>query len=305
MQHETATVKKVVKRYKTVNGDEKESISYNAKVSAKSGFKDGDEVVIIPADDFDEINNVDVAEFQQLKNDVADRDATIVANNESIAKLNAELKSKLNLINETTGKLKASEKTVADLRDDVSAKDKIIAELKSELNVANATIDDVTAERDSIHSKLNELSDVLSSKNSIIDDLDSTIKELEKDVAVYDAIDISGLKDKAKELEKANKVIIRLQSETKEYILLNAYKDKKIDALENKGALDYILNRNVTAGIPEPTLLLIDSSGNPITDNDAELEIDKIAESNDDATDDNGDATPDDDDSGKDTLTII
>ena len=62
MQHETATVKKVVKRYKTVNGDEKESISYNAKVSAKSGFKDGDEVVIIPADDFDEINNVDVAE---------------------------------------------------------------------------------------------------------------------------------------------------------------------------------------------------------------------------------------------------
>ena len=54
MQHEKAVIKKSVKKYKTVKGVEKESISYNAKIGVDSEFNDGDIVVIIPADEYDE-----------------------------------------------------------------------------------------------------------------------------------------------------------------------------------------------------------------------------------------------------------
>lgn len=275
MQHEIAEIKKSVKKYKTVKGIEKESISFYANLGSKSEFDDGDNVAVAPLDEFNKLNEISADEIQQLKNDAADKDAAI------------------DRLNEINAKLKASEKNVADLRDNISKKDKIIAELESELKVADATIDDLSDKKDKVHSKLSDLSDVLSNKNSVIDDLDKQIIELEKEIAVLNVIDISELKEKAKDSDKANKIIIRLQNQIIELKDLLKYKDDKIYRLENKGLLDTILNKDVTADITAPTLYLIDSSGNLKDKKDINV-----------AASDVGDDKPDDN-SDKDTLTII
>ena len=74
------------------------------------------------------------------------------------------------------------------------------------------------------------------------------------------------------------------------------YKDKEIDALENKGVLDTLFKKDVTADIDSPTLYLIDSSGNLIKEKD-DIDVD--------ASDVADDHVENDDDSGDDTLTII
>ena len=96
MQHETATVKKVVKKYTVKDGVEKESISFNVKLKSNSEFNDGDNVAVVLLDDFSNLDNISADEIQQLKNDVADKDEIIAANNESIGKFKADIKEKSN-----------------------------------------------------------------------------------------------------------------------------------------------------------------------------------------------------------------
>ena len=69
MQHETATIKKVVKKYTTKDG-EKESISYNAKLTADSVFKDGDKVAVVPLDTINELDNISADEIQNFMNNI-------------------------------------------------------------------------------------------------------------------------------------------------------------------------------------------------------------------------------------------
>lgn len=284
MQPETATVKKVIKKYKTKDGAEKESISYNAKLTADSEFKDGDIVAVIPIDELDAIGDAD--EIQNLKDIVADKDATIDELNESNAKLNAELQNKFNLINDVTAKLKASEKTVDDLKSDISEKDDIIAELHSDIKVANS-------KNDELHKKLDELNDLLTGKDETIAELDATIVDYKIKIAEFNAVDVDKLKEKADKLDavkddlidvtnrldsKSN-VISLLQNQIMELQQLLKFKDNKIDRLENKGALDYILKRDVTADIDSPTLFLIDPSGNLIKENpDIEVDASDVAD---------------------------
>ena len=224
MQHETATVKKVIKRYSTKDG-EKESISYTAKLKPDTAFDNGDVVAVISADKVDAIANVDADVVADLENSIAVKDETIAANNETINKLNAELKSKMNLINDVTAKLKASEKTAAELESDISANDETIAELKSDIKVADATIKNLensvadkdneliaakkviaendktiaalTSKNDALHERLDELSDLLSGKDETIAALDETVTEYKIKVAEFNAIDVDKLKEKA------------------------------------------------------------------------------------------------------------
>ena len=325
MQHETATVKKVIKRYNTDKYGEKESISFNVKLKSNSSFDDGDNVAVVLLDDFKELDDISADEIQQLKKDVADKDETIAANNESIAKLNAELKSKMNLINDVTAKLKASEKTVGDLESDISEKDDIIAELKSDIKVADATISDLknniadkdaelvaskkviaenekmiaelSAKNDALHKRLDELTDLLTDKDKTIASLDADIVDYKIKIAEYDAIGIDKLKEKSDELDdvkdelvavikrlddKSN-VISLLQNQIMELQQLVNYKDKENDALKNKGVLDTIFKKDVTANITAPTLYLIDSSGNLIKENpDIDVDAADISDDHDD-----------------------
>ena len=304
MQHETASVKKVVKKYTVKDGVEKESISFNVKLKSNSEFNDGDAVAVVLLDDFDGLDNVSADEIQQLKNAVADKDETIAANKESIDKLNAELHDKFNLINDVTAKLKASEKTIAELESDISAKDNIIAELKSDGKVADATITglknnvadkdakltasettikdnektiaELSAMNDALHERLDELSDLLSGKDETIAALDESVVNCKIKVAELNAVDVDKLKEKAdkvdavtdelidvtKKLDGKSNVISLLQNQIMELQQLVNYKDKEIDALENKGTLDCLFKRDVTADIDSPSLHLIDMSGN-------------------------------------------
>lgn len=345
MQHETAEIKKSVKKYKTVKGIEKESISFYANLGAKSEFDDGDIVAVALLDDFNELDNISADEIKDLKNDVADKDETIAANNERIDKLNAELKDKFNLINDVTAKLKASEKTVVDLKSDISAKDKMIADLDSELKVADATINnfetdvadknaelvaskkvitenektisELSAKNDALHERLDELTDLLSGKDKTIAELDESIVNYRLKIAELNAVDIDKLKDKSDELDivkdelvavtkrlddKSN-VISLLQNQIMELQQLVNYKDKEIDAVKNQNVIYKLIGKDATANIPEPTLYLIDSSGNLIKNDKSDIDVDATVDDNVDvATESDNDNV---DDSGKDRIIKI
>ena len=287
MQHEITVVKKASKKYKTADGIEKESISKRISLKKDSIFEIGDEIALLPIDDFNKLSDVTVDEISDLKKTVSEKDAIIDSNNESIDKLNDELHDKFNLINDLTAKLKASEKTIDNFKSDISAKDKTIAELKSDVNDVNAIVKDNEKTINELTAKIDELNKSLSDSKQYLLSKDEIIVNLEKEIAVLNAIDISELKEKADNLDAvkdeliaSGKVISFLQNQIKEYLLLIAYKDKIIARLDNKGLLDIILNKDVIADIDDekPKLLLIDSSGNPIADKDDDV-VDVNAES--------------------------
>lgn len=333
MQHETATIKKIVKRYTTKDG-EKESISYHAKLTADSDFKNGDKVAVVPLDAINELDNISADEIQQLKNDVADKDEIIAANNESIGKFKADIKEKSNIIASLSKQNKETEKTAADLKSDISAKDKEIAELKSDIKIADSKIDnlksnadekdaelislknslsdndktisELSAKNGALHERLNELTDLLTGKDETIESLDETIVNYKVEIAKYDAIDVDKLKEKSdeldvlknelndvnKRLDKKSNVISLLQNQIMELQQLVNYKNIKIERLENKGVLDTIFKKDVTADIDLPTLYLIDSSGSLIKEN-PDIDVDAT-----DVSDDHADNN----DSGKDRI---
>lgn len=333
MQHETAIIKKVVKRYTTKDG-EKESISYNAKLTADSDFKNGDKVAVVSLDAINELDNISADEIQQLKKDVADKDEIIAANNESIGKFKADIKEKSNIIASLSKQNKETEKTVADLKSDISAKDKEIAELKSDIKIADSkitnlkinadetdaelislknslsdndkTISELSAKNDALHERLDELTDLLTGKDETIESLDETIVNYKVEIAKYDAIDVDKLKEKSdeldvlknelndvnKRLDKKSNVISLLQNQIMELQQLVNYKNIKIERLENKGVLDTIFKKDVTADIDLPTLYLIDSSGSLIKEN-PDIDVDAT-----DVSDDHDD----NDNSGKDRI---
>lgn len=287
MQHEITVVKKASKKYTTADGVEKESISKRISLKKDSIFEIGDEIALLPIADFNKLSDVTADEISDLKKTLSEKDADIDELNESNAKLKTELQSKLNLINDLTNKLKASEKKIDDLESDISEKDEIIAGLKSDVNVVNATVNDNEKTINGLNAKVDELNKSLADSKQYLLDKDNIIVDLEKQIAVLNATDISELKQKANELNDvkdeliaSGKVISYLQNQIKEYLLLVSYKDKLIARLDNKGLLDIILNKDVMADIDDerPTLLLIDSSGNPIADNDDDI-VDVDAES--------------------------
>ena len=284
MQHEKATVKKAVKTYNTKKYGEKKSISVNINLGAKSEFNDGDEVAILPIAEFNKISDIDIDEIDDLKNGIAEKDATITANNESIDKLNAELKDKLDIINDITSKLKSSEKTVKDFEFDISANDETIAELTSE-------IDDLKDTNKKLLLRLNELTDLISGKDSKIDELivinkkhSDKITELTVEIAKYDIDDID-------ELKQFKNVAFKYQKQVMEYMMLVNYKDKEISAYKNQGLIKHFINsitgKDATVDISDekPTLKLIDESGNTIADPDDDNIIDAIATPDDDNVD--------------------
>ena len=88
MQYEKATVKKAVKKYKTVKQGVKESISVNINLGSKSSFDDGDEVVILSLSDFNKIPDVDA---DAIEKSIAGKDEIITGLNDKITKLNDEV----------------------------------------------------------------------------------------------------------------------------------------------------------------------------------------------------------------------
>ena len=294
MRHETTVVKKASKKYKTADGVEKESISKRISLKKDSIFEIGDEIVLLPVDEFNKISGATSDDIAELKNDIADKDAIINELNESNAKLNAELKDKFNKINDVTAKLKASEKKIVNLESDISAKADIIAELKSEIADVNADIKNNEKTIVDLNADVDELNKALSDSKQYLLDKDDIIVDLEKQIAVLNATDISELKQKAKDLDavkddlieitkrldnKSN-VISLLQNQIMEYIQLVNYYKETSNAYKNQNVINKLIGRDATADIIEPTLYLIDSSGNVIADDnivdvDAESDNDK------------------------------
>lgn len=280
MQHEIRKVKKVTKKYTTVNGTKKESISMKIDLTNGTLFDENDNVAIISIDDFNKLSNESNDIIIKLKKETSDKDKTIDANNGSIAKLKQELQDKLNLINDLSKEIKSNKKTIADYESNIHDKDKEIESLKTIISDKNNIIDSCSAKIDLLNTSLSISKDDLIEK-------DSKINDLKTEIAVFNAIDISELKEKAKELDSLKNELIEtnirlnsksnfvslLQNQIMEYIQLVNYYKEKLTASENKGIIDYILHKDVTANITAPSLYLIDESGNIKNDDDNIVEI--------------------------------
>ena len=267
MHHEKKIVKGTSKKYKTVDGIEKESVSKRIDLGVNSAFNIGDEVSILSSDDFNKLTDGNADEIQVLKNISSGKDDTIAKLNESNDKLNQELQDKLDLINDVTAKLKASEKRVKELESDVSEKDDIIADSEKSIADKNAEIKELKETNGALNDTIDELKPLLLSK-------DDTIAELDNKLSKYDAVDVDDLKSKSDELDKSKNVIIKLQNDIilfkdiiSDYKSLVDYKDNTITALKNQGFLDkYIRSKDVTDDLKEPALKNIDSAGELLKD---------------------------------------
>ena len=284
MQYETTVVKKAVKKYTTSKGVKKESISKRIALKKDSIFEIGDEIALLPIAELNNLSDATADDIAELEKSIADKDATIDKLNESNAKLNAELKDKFNIIDDVTAKLKASEKTVVNLKSDISAKDKTI-------NVANANISELEKKIDELSAMNDELNDMLDkSKAELINDK-KIIDNYKLESAKYDAVNIDKLIDKADELDSVKdeliektEIIALSQRQIMEYIQLVNFKDKELSAYKNQGLINKLIGRNPTIDLIRPELKLIDSSGNPIADNDDDI-VDVNAESDNDDSD--------------------
>ena len=160
--------------------------------------------------------------------------------------------------------------------------------------------------------ELNERYDILneslSASKQYLIDKDNIITDLEKQIAVLNAIDISILQKKADKVDKLkddlidageklnakSNVISLLQNEITEYIqVLNYYKEIA-SAYKNQSLIHKIIGKDATADITTPTLFLIDLSGN-LKKDDNDIEVDATPESENDNNDDSDD----------DSLTVI
>ena len=283
MHHEKKIVKGTSKKYNTKKDGEKESVSKRIDLGVNSAFDVDEEVIILSIDDFNKLTDGNADEIQVLKNISADKDDRITKLSASNDKLNQELQAKLDLINELTGKLKASEKTVKELKSDVSEKDNIIADNEKAIADKDAEINQLNETNGDLSDKLDKSKGYLLKKDDIITGLEKDLAKYDgidvsalKDKAdKYDAVDIDGLKSKADELDKSKNVIIKLQQDMQvlkdsiaEYKSLVDYKDNSITALRNQGFLDkYIRSKDAIADLKEPGLKNIDISGNMISDN--------------------------------------
>ena len=288
MQHIIKQVKAVTKKYTTKSG-EKESTSKRVDLGVTDIFDVDEYVAVISETNFNEIDKT-----------IADKDATISNLNDSVAKHKAEVTAKTNKIGDLSKEIKALKTKVAELESDVSAKDDIIGELESGVDGDAATIGDLEkavadkdATIDDLNAKVNKLSATVDELKPLLLTKDSTITDLEKQIAVYDATDISDLKEKSKklektadELDKSKNVIIRLQNEKMDLQQLVNYHKETATAYKNQNAFSKLIGRDAATDVTLPTLTFIDISGNPIAKNDDAA--------TDDSADSGKDATPDD-----------
>lgn len=276
MQHIMKEVKAVTKKYPTKSGI-KESISKRVDLGVTDIFETGECVAVISKTNFDNIDET-----------IADKDTTIGNLNDSIAKHKAELESKTNIIGDLSKEIKALKTQVAELESDISAKDETISVLTSDVNVKDETIADSGNVIDGLNDKVDKLNATVDELKSLLLTKDDAIVKLEKQIAVYDAIDISDLKYKASELDKSKNIIMRLQNEKLEYVQLVNYHKETATAYKNQRWYNKALGKDATADISTPTLTLIDLSGNPIgKDNDATDDDTAIGDA-----DDSGETSP-------------
>lgn len=294
MQHIVKRIKAVTKKYETKSG-EKESISKRVDIGVTDLFETGECVVVISKTNFDKLNKDSTDVAAKLEKDIAAKDEIIDANNESIANFKAEIETKTNKIAELSKEIKALKNTVEKLESDISAKDdaidKLTADVESKdkkLSDSDETISDLNAKLDEVKPTVDKLKELLLSK-------DSTIAELDKQIAIYDAIDVDKLTIKADELDKSKNIIIRLQNEKTEYLQLVNYHKERATAYKNQGVISKMFGNDAAAEITAPVLYLIDMSGISIKKDD-ETES---------AGDDNAASKPDVNSSGDDDVKLI
>ena len=267
MQHEVKTVKKTTKKYNTKDG-KKESISKRIDLGVDSVFAVGDEVAITFKTDFDKLTADSDGNVAELEKIIADKDAAIDNLNGSVDKFKKELKDKADIIAAKSKEIKALKSKVSELESDISAKGKTIDKLTATVSDNDAALTESGNTIDGLNDKVDELTATVGELKPLLLSKDSTIGELEKQIAVYDAMDVDVLKEKAAELNKTKNVIILQQKQITEYIQLVNYHKETATAYKNQNAFSKLIGRDAAANIIIPDLVLIDSSGNPIPDND-------------------------------------
>ena len=286
MQHEVKTVKKTTKKYNTKDG-KKESISKRIDLGVDSVFAVGDEVAITFKTDFDKLTADSDGNVAELEKIIADKDAAIDNLNGSVDKFKKELKDKADIIAAKSKEIKALKSKVSELESDISAKGKTIDKLTATVSDNDAALTESGNTIDGLNDKVDELTATVGELKPLLLSKDSTIGELEKQIAVYDAMDVDVLKAKAVELDKSKNIIIKLQNEKMDLQQLVNYHKETATAYKNQNAFSKLIGRDVAADITPPTLTFIDISGNPIKDDN-----DDAATGNDNGSDSGKSETP-------------
>ena len=134
----------------------------------------------------------------------------------------------------------------------------IITDKDNEIKELNNKIKELTADNDRLNNE------VTSNKNEI--------KELTEQLAKYNAIDIDelkeDLKDKSKLLDDFYKLSVGLQSEKGEFKEVINYHVRYNDKLKSRNIFQRIFNKDVSDGIDEPPLNLIDLNGYSLNNSD-------------------------------------
>ena len=269
MQHIIKEVKATTKKYNTKDG-KKESISKRVDLGVDAPFGVGEYVAIITASDFEKLTDETAAATGDLEKTIADKDATIDNLNGSVAKFKADVKAKTDKIADLSKEIKALKTKVAELESDISAKDETIETLNADVTGKDAELVTSGNVIDGLNDDVATLNAKLEKSKSLLLSKDDAIAKLDKQIAIYDAIDVDKLMEKADELDKTKNVIILQQKQITEYIQLVNYHKETATAYKNQGLINKALGRDAAAKIITPTLYLIDSSGNPIADDDAD-----------------------------------
>ena len=173
---------------------------------------------------------------------------------------------KTNKIGDLSKEIKALKTKVAELESGISAKDETIDELTATVDGNAKKLTDSENVIDGLNDKVDELTAAVGKLKPLLLSKDDTISELEKQIAVYDAIDVDKLKEKADELDTSKNVVILQQKQITEYIQLVNFHKETATAYKNQNAISKLIGRDAATDIATPTLFLIDLSGNPIVD---------------------------------------
>lgn len=267
MQHIVKRIKTVSKKYETKSG-KKESISKRVDIGVTDLFDNGDTVAVLLKSDFDKLTTDSADAVSDLEKSIADKDATI-------DKFKKDIKVKTDKIAELSKEIKSLKTKIAELESDVSAKDETIGILTNDVAAKDEKLTNSGKTIDSLNDNVNELNATIGKLKPLLLSKNEIIADLEKQIAVYDAIDISDLKYKSSELDKSKNIIIKLQNEKLEYIQLVNYYKEKATSYKNQRWYIKAIGRDAAADISSPTLTLIDVSGNPVgKDDDTDETID-------------------------------
>lgn len=159
---------------------------------------------------------------------------------------------------------------------------KEIAKLKETITELNKQIANLTDDKETLTTTNNDLANKLATSETQITELNNRIRQTEKELSKYTAINVDDLQQKATELETSNNelnkeiktktdYIVYLEQLQTDYTKLIAYHKLYFETYKHRNILKRIANTDVNSDIDKPMLKHLDFKGNPTNKDNAPI----------------------------------